>query len=214
MKKKIIVIALLLIAVISSGIILDGYAHRAFNEKYSDNSPSALLDVLGELRYTAAALLWMKVDYYHHEYEFQGKKLTQNEPIMPLIRLITLLDPHFVQAYDFGAFHLAVDLKRPEQGMKFLAEGVANNPNSFDLNWEYGFLLSYSKKYEQALPYLFKARELREQKTPVYSEWLKVVWVNSRISKALKALGRDKEAEFYDRETKLFMEMENARQDK
>ncbi len=214
MNKKIIVyLSILAIIIISSGIILDKYSEMSFknrnNTNTTDNNPSALLDILGELRYTAAAILWLKTDYYQHEYEFQGHDYRTNEPIMPLIRLVTILDPHFVQAYDFGAYHLAVNLKKNKESMKFLQEGITNNPEAFELVWEYGFLLYLDKKYSEALPFLMKARTLRSQKTPVYEDWLKIVWVDSRISKILKSMGRNEEAEIYDKEIDDFKEAVN-----
>ncbi len=204
-KKIIIYLSILAIIVISSGLILDKYSEMSFenrnnNNIVTDNNPSALLDILGELRYTAAALLWMKVDYYNHEYEFRGFDYRTNESLMPLIRLITILDPHFVQAYDFGAYHLAVNLNKREESMKFLKEGLTNNPDSFELNWEYGFLFYFNKKYSESLPFLMKARTLRSQKTPVYEDWLKMVWIDSRIIKILQANGRNEEAKLYIKE--------------
>ena len=203
MNKKIIAyLSILAVIILLSGIVLDKYAEIDFENRNNTTSsnPSALLDILGELRYTAAALLWMKTDYYQHEYEYQGFDYRTNEPIMPLIRLVTILDPHFVQAYDFGAFHLAVNLKKREESIKFLQEGITNNPDAFELNWEFGFLLYYDKKYSEALPFLFKARTLRKKKTPVYEDWLKIVWIDSRIIKILEAKGRNKDAEFYRKE--------------
>ena len=192
-KKFIIYLSILAIIIISAGVKLDKYAQESFKNRNVDNSPSALVDILGELRYTVAALLWMKTDYYQHEYEFSGKSFQTNEPIMPLIRLITILDPHFIQAYDFGAYHLAVNLKKKEESIKFIKEGLDNNPEAFELNWEYGFLCYYDKKYSEALPFLIKARKLRYQKTPVYEDWIKIMWVNTRIIDILKKLGREKE---------------------
>ena len=206
MNKKIAAITIALLAVIIfSGFNLDKFSEKAFSQRHSEKSSSALLDILGELRYTAAAVLWMKTDYYHHEFEFSGKNLTKNEPIMPLIRMITILDPHFVQAYDFGAYHLAVNLKHYKESMDFLKEGLQNNPNSFELNWEYGFLLYKEIKYNEALPYLMKARKFREQKTPVYDEWIKMSWVNSRIADCLRREGRISEAKFYQKELESYL---------
>ncbi len=209
-KKIIIYLSILSIIILSSGFVLDKYAEISFNNRNNaDNSPSALLDILGELRYTAAAILWMKTDYYQHEYEYQGLDFRNNEPIMPLIRLITILDPHFVQAYDYGAYHLSVNLKKKQESIKFLQEGITNNPDAFELNWEYGFLLYFDKKYKEALPFLMKARTFRTQKTPVYDDWIKIVWIDSRISDILKKIGRSKEAEIYDIELNDYVKASN-----
>lgn len=200
MKRKIF-LAILILLVIILGFRLDRYSEATFQARTANiSASSAFLDIIGELRYTAAAVLWLKTDFYQHEYE--GKKLDSrtNEPIMPLIRLVTLLDPHFVQAYDYGAFHLTVDLKRPAEGEKFLLEGLQYNPDSFALNWEYGFLKFYQEEYEEALPYLLKARSFRNKPTAVYTNYMKMVWVNTRLVQIYRHFGNLELANYYQKE--------------
>ncbi len=210
MKKRYLIIATLVILILFLGYKLDIYAEDKLREQNTNiTSASALLDILGELRYTAAAVLWLKTDFYQHEYEGKDLNARTNEPIMPLIRLVTLLDPHFVQAYDYGAYHLSVNLGKPKEGEEFLLEGLRYNPDSFDLNWEAGFINYLRKDYAKSLPFLLKARKLRNQKTPVYDDYIKTVWVNTRIADIYKHMGKPKEAEFFRKEMLEFIKANN-----
>ena len=207
-KKRIVILLCFLIIIVASGLKLDKYSQQIFDKRYANlASSSALLDIIGELRYTAAALLWVKIDIYHHEYEFKGKDIMRNTSIMPLFRLVTLLDPHFIQAYDVGAYTLVVDLKKVEEGMEFLKEGMNNNPDSFELTWQYAFLLYYQKKYEEAVPVLLRAREIRDNTTTeVYDEHMKISWVDTRIIDCYKRLGQNEKIKPFEDEIKAYHE--------
>lgn len=89
--------------------------------------------ILGQFRTVAANLLWIKADDYHHEFIKANPHWSQNEEILPLMRMITWLDPNFVQAYTAGAWMLGIYMEKPEQGMEFLEEGIRNNPNSSEM---------------------------------------------------------------------------------
>ncbi len=60
--------------------------------------------------------------------------------LLPLYRLMTWSDPHFIEGYSLGSylvFSCATD--RPlERAMDFLREGVDNNPNSYVLHGDLG----------------------------------------------------------------------------
>ncbi len=115
-------------------------------------TPTGLfLSVLGEMRYTLAAYLWIKVDLYHHEMLSEGHDWRTNKAIMPLIRMATRLDPHFYQAYDFGGYHLAINLKKPKEGIHFLQEGLKNNPGQPELLLTLGQVYYIEGKYLQAV---------------------------------------------------------------
>jgi tetratricopeptide (TPR) repeat protein len=164
------------------------------------DSTQLMLGMLGELRYTLAAFVWLKADFYHHEYDYSNKDWRSNEALMSLIRLVTILDPHFVQAYDFGGYHLAVNLGRPKEAIKFLDEAIRNNPDNFELNWEMGYVLTNQKKYREALGYLLQARALWTQKSHMDDVALKQIWVVSRIAHCYYELDEWKEARTYCKE--------------
>lgn len=89
---------------------------------------------------------------------------------LPLFRLMTTLDPQFVQGWTTGAFIVMWD-RRPgcvEKSLEYLQEGLKHNPKSIDILTQiaYSHLRDLSeigyggRHYDRALPYLLKAREI------------------------------------------------------
>lgn len=91
-------------------------------------------NLLGQFRAVAANMLWMKADVYHHEFIEHNPHWTKNTDILPLMRMVTWLDPHFTQAYASAAWMLALYNARPGQARAFLQEGLRYNPQSADLH--------------------------------------------------------------------------------
>ncbi|MFN3995845.1 MAG: hypothetical protein ACK4GR_04855, partial [bacterium] len=76
-------------------------------------------------------------------------------------RFITMLDPNFVEAYDFGAYQLAFFLNLPSEGIKFIGEGIKNNPDYWKLYFTAGMIYSQKfKNYKEALPYFLNSEKL------------------------------------------------------
>jgi tetratricopeptide (TPR) repeat protein len=97
----------------------------------ANGSPAFAL-VAGSFRSVAANVLWVKVDAYHHEWEEQGRDWSKNADLLPILRAITFLDPHFIEAYSLHAF-LLQHQNRPRQALAMLREGIRNNPNRHEL---------------------------------------------------------------------------------
>ncbi len=115
---------------------------------------------LGSLRTVAAAYLWLRVDRIHHEYYGD---LTREQELVPYYRIITWLDPRWVDAYYVGSYLLYL-YKQPEESLKFAEEGVKLNPNSAKLNFNLGQLYVLTKNYSSSLPYLNKTLSLTRDK--------------------------------------------------
>lgn len=200
MKTKILVFTFILIICAIIAYNMDRISPGSGKISKDSSSTQILLNMLGELRYTLAAFVWLKADYYHHEYEYNKMDWKRNESLMSLLRLVTILDPHFVQAYDFGGYHLAINLKKPQEAYRFLKEGIANNPGRFELYWELGFILTQEKKYNEALLYLLPALQLVNQTTFMDETALKKLWVVSRIAHCYFELGDWDNAALYCKE--------------
>lgn len=141
------------------------------------STPQSLLaNILGESRTLMADVLWIKVDKYFHTHQHgklheQEKEHREGEghleevevtEIMPLIRLITWLDPHFIKAYRVGGWHLSFNLDRAEEGKKFLKEGINNNPSKYELYYDLGWVyFTIERDYINAARYLEEARARR-----------------------------------------------------
>jgi len=117
--------------------------------------------VLG-FRKLVADMLWLKVDEYWH------RGLVQR--MLPMMETVTALDPHFIEAYALGAWHLAYNVtvmlhtaeerqRYIDQGISLLKKGIKNNPRSAKLYSEMGFTIYFRKlgDWEKAAYYLGEA---------------------------------------------------------
>lgn len=93
-------------------------------------------------REVVAGLLWVRTDEFFHEGNFDA--------IVPMIRMITWLDPHQIDVYSTGAWHLSynftdsaerADRRYLGPAIKFMEEGIQNNPNVWDLKLGLGFMI-------------------------------------------------------------------------
>jgi tetratricopeptide (TPR) repeat protein len=136
--QRAIAILALLACVAGSQALVDQYRLAVNDEAGVTFSVAALVvrSFLGEVRGLAADFLWLRVDEYQHRRRIVGGNLLEqdDEALMPLVRLITWLDPHFVDAYALGGQWLAFHFSHPQQAVAFYEEGIRNNPNDFDLH--------------------------------------------------------------------------------
>lgn len=83
---------------------------------------------LGGLRTFAAAVIWNRIDPIFHSY-YTGIPLEKQRYMLPHIRLVTMLDPQFIQGYYIASYMVAKggDMK---QGLSIAEDGLRNNPSS------------------------------------------------------------------------------------
>ncbi|MBI4831806.1 MAG: hypothetical protein HY801_09695 [Candidatus Lindowbacteria bacterium] len=152
--------------------------------------------VLG-FRKLVADLLWLKVDQYWH--------LGMVQRMLPTMETVVALDPHFIEAYALGAWHLAYNvtvmfhsmdekMKYIDQGIHLLEKGVKNNPRSSKLYAELGFTMYFRKlsDWEKAAYYLGEATKYEHEP-----------WVERAYALSLERLRQEEKAlailEDYDR---------------
>jgi tetratricopeptide (TPR) repeat protein len=110
-----------------------------------------------------AAVLWVRGDEFFHKGQYDA--------ILPIVRMVTWLDPHQLDVYSTGGWHLAYnftdsesrsDRRYIEPSIALLKEGVANNPEIYDLYFELGWTLYYQKikDYKEAAVWIEKATKL------------------------------------------------------
>jgi hypothetical protein len=105
------------------------------------NENAAVMEAAGEFRIVAANVLWGKVvDHYHHQYMAEGGNWAKNESLLPILRTITQLDPHFVQAYELMGGSILPNTGHVAEGHTILLEGIKNNPNEWELYREIALL--------------------------------------------------------------------------
>ncbi len=103
------------------------------------NNEFLLLPLLG-FREAAAGLLWVRCDEFFHSGDYDA--------ILPLVRLITWLDPHAENVFITGAWHLAYNFTDSSErsdrryiapSQSLLKEGVENNMGIPDIKFELGW---------------------------------------------------------------------------
>ena len=99
-------------------------------------------------REAVAGMLWVRCDEFFHNGDY--------EAIMPLIRVITWLDPHQIDVYETGAWHMDYNFTDSSErsdrryipfSLSLLGEGIANNPDEPDLYADMAFV-HYFRKIE------------------------------------------------------------------
>ncbi len=84
----------------------------------------------------------------------------EEKEMLPWLYYAVRLDPHNINAYVVGGYWLGRRLDMEEEALKFLQEGLRNNPDSWEIYNEIGMLrFSTRKDYEEALRYFQKAKE-------------------------------------------------------
>jgi hypothetical protein len=103
------------------------------------NNEFILGPMLG-LQQAVAGLLWVRTDEFFHSGDYDA--------ILPMVRMVTWLDPHQLDVYITGAWHLAYNFTDSNErsdrryipaAHKLLEEGDENNPQLYDIAFEMGW---------------------------------------------------------------------------
>lgn len=152
--------------------------------------------VLG-FRKLVADMLWLKVDEFWH--------LGLASRMLPMMETVVALDPHFIEAYALGAWHLAYNvtvtvhsaeekMKYIEQGIGLLEKGVKNNPRSAKLYSELGFTMYFIKMHDWEKSAYYMGEAIKHEHEP---------WMERVYAIALERMGEEEKSlailEDYDR---------------
>jgi tetratricopeptide (TPR) repeat protein len=136
-------LVLMLVLVLIAACMPAGSAPRS--EAESQANLRELFDLTHEY-------LWQLDDYYWHRGQY--------DRCAAILRLVTQLDPHDVEAYACGAWLMQNELYEAE-AEAFLREGLGKNPDVFDLYFEHGFFCYMRERFDEAIVYLEKAITFR-----------------------------------------------------
>lgn len=104
-------------------------------------APEQLLVAVAGFREFMAAILWVRADGFFDSGNYDA--------VLPMLRLVTWLDPHNLDVYSTGAWHMGYNFTDESQrsdrrylpmALKFLEEGIQNNPTVWDLYFEMGWM--------------------------------------------------------------------------
>ncbi|MBD3369749.1 hypothetical protein GF402_05220 [Candidatus Fermentibacteria bacterium] len=116
--------------------ILAGLAASRMRSRHESTSMEVFESGIKSLKSITANALYLRIDDYHHLWMYQGHTWTTATDYLPMIWLVVTLRPDFVQAYVDGAYHLAVNLDQPREGLDLLRRGIRNSPRNLALYWE------------------------------------------------------------------------------
>ena len=128
-------------------------------------SPDQFLASVAGFREMIAGILWVRADSFFDEGNYDA--------ILPIIRLVTILDPKQIDVYATGMWHIGYNFTDEESrsDRRYLPsaialgkEGAKNNPNTYELYFETGWLWFHKidDDYGQAVSWFKKASEIRD----------------------------------------------------
>ena len=126
--------------------------HKGEHTALAGISNEFILGPMLGLQQAVAGALWVRADEFFHEGDYDA--------ILPMVRMVTWLDPHQIDVYITGAWHLAYNFTDSNErsdrryipaAQKLLEEGVENNPTVYDIPFELGWENADKiKNYERA----------------------------------------------------------------
>lgn len=149
MKGRTLLITLIVIFFAGQAFLSRSYLFPKWSKNYSTNtkgvasglSPDQLVVVLAGFREMIAGILWVRADSFFHNGNYDA--------ILPMIRLVTWLDPHQIDVYSTGMWHIAYNFTDEEQrsdrryipsALALGKEGANQNKNTYELFFETGWL--------------------------------------------------------------------------
>ncbi len=137
------IIAVLFVVIIFTQIQLDPQIreiHKGEKTAFQGLSNEFILGPMLGLQEAVAGALWVRADEFFHEGDYDA--------ILPIVRMVTWLDPHQLDVYITGAWHLAYNFTDSNErsdrryipaSQKLLEEGDANNTRVYDIAFELGW---------------------------------------------------------------------------
>ena len=114
-------------------------------------------------RFNPLPRLAEKIELHEHRH-LSGM---QEKETLPWFYYAAKLNPQNVKAYVVGGYCVASCLDRPDEGIRFLREGLRYNPDSWEIYAEIGNIYYREKEnYQEAIIYYEKARSLFTDEVP------------------------------------------------
>ncbi len=170
--------------------------HKGEHTVFSGLSNEFILGPMLGLSQAVAGLLWIRADEFFDSGDYDA--------ILPLVRMVTWLDPHEIDVYITGAWHMSYNFTDSDQrgdrryipaAQKLLEEGYENNPTVYDIPFEIGWESSDKmKNYIRAEKWFRIATTLKSQDSSGHATKSAPIFVWHQLAHSLEHQGRIKEA--------------------
>ena len=189
MQRKISPLALSILAVCFIGqVLLQGtFIFKNWAKDFSPGkgklvsgalSPDQMLFALSGFREMVAGILWVRADAFFDSGNYDA--------ILPIIRLVTLLDPNEIDVYATGMWHIGYNFTDEEQrsdrryipsALALGKEGCRNNPSTYEMFFETGWMWYHKvdDDYDNAV-YWFEQARKRPDMIPARKNLLSVAY--------------------------------------
>lgn len=159
-----------------SGFLIGEHHDSTYAKPFHERERAdVILDVFGEFRTVMARYLWVKMDLFNEVFERQKADPSKQAELMPLLRMITLLDPSITDAYDMIAYDLAKDDKLKE-ALAILEEGVRRTPKAWALWFRQALLLYENDRFQEAQEKAAKAVKLATDEFDILNSYRIWYW--------------------------------------
>jgi hypothetical protein len=200
MQKKPSSLALGLLA--GAFIVQAGLQHFAIYNRWVKNyspgngklvssalSPDQMLFALAGFREMIAGILWVRADAFFDSGNYDA--------ILPIIRLVTLLDPNEIDVYATGMWHIGYNFTDEEQrsdrryipsALALGKEGAEKNPDTYEMFFETGWMWYHKidDDYPNAVSWFEKAK-LRPDMIPARKDLLSMAYQrNGQVDEGLQ----------------------------
>ncbi len=114
--------------------------HKGEKTALAGLSNEFILGPMLGLQQAVAGALWVRADEFFHEGDYDA--------ILPIVRMVTWLDPHQLDVYITGAWHLSYNFTDSNErsdrryipaAQRLLQEGYENNKELYDIPFELGW---------------------------------------------------------------------------
>lgn len=173
MKRRLspVLLSVAAIALVGQALLQSVFVFPKWSKDYApqkgsmENSgaldPDQFLFALIGFRELIAGILWVRADSFFETGNYDA--------ILPIVRLVTILDPHQLDVYATGMWHIGYNFTDEEQrsdrryipsALALGKEGAKNNPNTYEMYFETGWMWYHKidDYYDNAVEWFTTAR--------------------------------------------------------
>lgn len=189
-------IGILAVSLLGQGFLQRNVIFEPWKKNYSPRqgnlngiAPDQMLFALAGFREMIAGILWVRADSFFDSGNYDA--------ILPIIRLVTILDPHQIDVFATGMWHIGYNFTDEEQrsdrryipsALALGKEGSDQNNETYELFFETGWLWYHKidDDYSKAVSWFEKARD-RSDMLPARKNLLGMAYQrNGQVEEGLK----------------------------